>query len=143
MNMDEARKLSKRYNRQSLWLVGGLTAILLIVMRVWYMNQLLTPIVACALFFLFVCSLTAIVWRKVAIQSPDNLPTFYTAESGARFLLALLLMFVYYLADKSGIKTFIGVFAIYYFATLIHTSLYFSRISNRLDKQKTYDEKTE
>lgn len=141
--MDEARKLSKRYNRQSLWLVGGLTAILLIVMRVWYMNQLLTPIVACALFFLFVCSLTAIVWRKVAIQSPDNLPTFYTAESGARFLLALLLMFVYYLADKSGIKTFIGVFAIYYFATLIHTSLYFSRISNRLDKQKTYDEKTE
>ena len=143
MNMGDARKLSIRYNRQALWLVGGLTAILLIAMRVWYMNQLLPPVIVCALFSLIVCSVTAIVWRKVATQSPDSLPTFYTAESGARFLLALLLMLVYYLADKSGIKTFIGVFAIYYFATLIHTSLYFSRISNRLDKEKTYDKKTE
>lgn len=132
--MNNPRDISRRFSLYSLWIIGGLTLLLLLIARVWYQDQIIIPVVVSALFSLFVCGLIAYVWYLVAKKSPENLPTFYTAESGTRFLLALAMMFVYYFADKQGIKTFIWVFGAYYIVLLLFTSVYFSLIAKRSDK---------
>jgi len=50
------------------------------------------------------------------------------------FLLALAVMFVvwYVVEDAKTMKTFFIVFLIYYMTSMIHHSIFFSRMSNRL-----------
>ena len=73
----------------------------------------------------------AIAWRKVAAGSPDSMPTFFMAVSGLRFMVALVVMFVYFLlAGKTGkadMGTFILIFALFYVAVLLHHTLFFAR----------------
>ena len=133
--MSNLRNISRRFSLYSLWIVGGLTLVGLLVARVWYLDWLIVPVIVSALFSLLVCGTIAYVWFLVAKNSPENLPTFYTAESGTRFLLALGTMLAYYLVDKQGIKTFICVFLVYYFIMLLFTAIFFSVIAKRSDKQ--------
>ena len=71
--------------------------------------------------------------RRVAKKSPENLPTFYTAVSGFRLLMALGVMLVYYLINGGDtMLVFFLVFMVFYFASLIHHSVFFARVSNRL-----------
>lgn len=83
----------------------------------------------------------ATAWRKVATNNPDALPTMFMAVSGGRFMLALVVMFVYFLlVGKTGrgdIATFIVVFAVFYLATIIHHALFFTRKSKAMaDKEQ-------
>jgi hypothetical protein len=69
----------------------------------------------------------------LAEHQPDMLPTFFTAVSGFRFLLALIVLGVwYFVADRASMLTFFVVFLVFYMASLIHHSIFFSRVSNRL-----------
>ncbi|MCR5130884.1 MAG: hypothetical protein K6C10_05415 [Prevotella sp.] len=130
MNTD---KLSKRYIRQELLLTVALFLIGLLVMRVWYMNDMLWPLVVSAVFSLVASYVIGFLWRRIARTSPDSLPTFFTATSGFRMLAALAVMFVYYLiVGRESMLTFILVFLVFYFASLIHHSVFFSRVSNRM-----------
>lgn len=73
-----------------------------------------------------------LVWRRVAKQSPESLPTFFTAVSGFRMLLALAVMFVYYLvAGRDKMLPFFLVFMVFYLVSLAHHSIFFARVSNR------------
>ena len=73
------------------------------------------------------------VWYWVASHHRDFLTSFYTGASGFRFLLTLIVLAVYYLTtERSAMLTFIWVYAIYYLITLVHSSIFFSRVSNRL-----------
>ena len=72
------------------------------------------------------------LYISAAKNSPDSLPTFFTAVSGFRLLLALAVMFIYYLLDNNDtmLKFFI-VFMVFYVASLAHHTVFFSRVSNR------------
>jgi hypothetical protein len=60
------------------------------------------------------------------------LPTFFTALSGARLLLALAVMFVWYLTDANdSMLHFFLVFMAFYVVSLVHHSIFFARVSNR------------
>jgi len=125
-------KLSIAYIRQSLLLAVGLSLIGLLVMQVWFLN-LLTPILVSVGFSLLVSVAIALVWRRLAQRSPESLPTFFTAVSGFRLLLALAVMFVYYLVDThDSMLRFFLVFIAFYFAMLIHHSIFFARINNKM-----------
>jgi hypothetical protein len=78
-----------------------------------------------------VCFTIGLVWRYIAKNSPDNLPTFFTAVSGFRLLLALAVMFVYYLLNKETMLSFFIVFMVFYVASLAHHSFFFARVSNK------------
>lgn len=84
--------------------------------------------------YLLVVELLAIaVWRWIVKNHSDMLPSFFTALSGVRFLGALLMMLIWYLmVGSAGVMAFLVVFAVYYFVMLIHQSIFFSRVSNRL-----------
>ena len=124
-------KLSIAYIRTGLMVTVALALVGLMVMQVWYLD-LLTPIIVSVAFSLVTCVAIAQIWKRVALSSPDSLPTFFTAVSGFRLLLALAVMFVYYLVDnQDSMLRFFVVFIAFYFAMLIHHSIFFARINNR------------
>ena len=130
MTMD-IKKLSIAYIRTGLFVTAALALVALVVMRVRYLD-LLAPIIVSVGFSLVTCVAISQVWRRVAQCSPDSLPTFFTAVSGFRLLLALAVMFVYYLVDnQDSMLQFFLVFIAFYFAMLIHHSIFFARINNR------------
>ena len=127
----DVRKLSKDYLKQGLYLTVALTLLTFLVMRVWFLD-LLTAAIVSAVFTLAVCWTIGLVWRRVAKYSPDSLPTFFTAVSGFRMLLALAVMFVYYLVyGRSAMLLFFVVFIVFYFVSLAHHSIFFAKVSNR------------
>ena len=128
----DINKLSISYLRQELYLAIGLFLIALLVMRVWFIDGLLTPAIIAMVFTLVVSATIGMVWRRVAKRSPESLPTFFTAVSGFRMLLALAVMFVYYLVfGRSAMLLFFVVFMVFYFVSLAHHSIFFARVSNR------------
>ena len=128
----DINKLSISYLRQELYLAIGLFLIALLVMRVWFIDGLLTPAIIATVFTLVVSAAIGMVWRRVAKRSPESLPTFFTAVSGFRMLLALAVMFVYYLVyGRSAMLLFFVVFMVFYFVSLAHHSIFFARVSNR------------
>jgi F0F1-type ATP synthase assembly protein I len=130
--VNDIDKLSKRYARQELLLTAALFLITLLVMRVWYLDELLVPVIVSAAFTLVVSTALAVIWRRVATKSPDSLPTFFTAASAFRMLLALAVMFVYYLVNgRDAMLVFFLVFMAFYLVSLIHHSVFFARVSNR------------
>ena len=125
------KKLSFNYMRYGLMVTVALALIALLVMQVWYLD-LLTPVIVSVVFSLVTCAAIALIWQRVAQSSPDSLPTFFTAVSGFRLLLALAVLFVYYLIDnQDSMLRFFLVFIAFYFAMLIHHSVFFARINNR------------
>ena len=128
----DINKLSVSYLRQELYLSVGLFLIALLVMRVWFVDGLLTPVIIATVFTLVVSAVIALVWRRVAKRSPESLPTFFTAVSGFRLLMALAVMLVYYLVfGRSAMLLFFVVFIVFYFLSLAHHSIFFARVSNR------------
>ena len=124
-------KLSVAYMRYGVMVAVALALVGLMVMQIWFLD-LLTPIIVSVAFSLVTCVAIAQIWRRVAQNSPDSLPTFFTAVSGFRLLLALAVMFVYYLVDnQNSMLRFFMVFIVFYFGMLIHHSIFFARINNR------------
>ena len=125
------KKLSIAYMRYGVMVAVALALVGLMVMQIWFLD-LLTPIIVSVAFSLVTCVAIAQIWRRVAQNSPDSLPTFFTAVSGFRLLLALAVMFVYYLVDnQDSMLRFFMVFIVFYFGMLIHHSIFFARINNR------------
>ena len=129
--MDKIRKMSINYMRQGLYISAALFLLTLLVMQVWFLD-LLTPAIVSVSFTLLVCITIGVVWNYVAKNSPDSLPSFFTAVSGFRLLLALAVMFVYYLLDSNDtMLRFFIVFMVFYVASLAHHTVFFARVSNR------------
>jgi len=129
--MQNIDRLSFSYIRQELLLAVGLFLITLLVMRVWYLD-LLAPAVVSVAFTLVLGLVVGLIWRRVAKGSPESLPTFFTAVSGFRLLLALAVMFVYYLVvGRDMMLPFFLVFMAFYVVSLAHHSIFFAKVSNR------------
>ena len=123
---------SRNYILQSIVLCCILTICGFVAMKVWSLD-LWTPIIVSLCFILVVDIASALVFRWVATKHSDMLPTFITGVSGFRFLAALVVMAVWYvLSDRTSMMQFIMVFLVYYMTSLIHHSIFFSRVSSRL-----------
>ena len=122
---------SRNYIVQSIVLCCILTICGFVAMKMWSLD-LWTPIIVSLCFILVVDIASALVFRWVATKHSDMLPTFITGVSGFRFLAALVVMAVWYvLSDRTSMMQFIMVFLVYYMASLIHHSIFFSRVSSR------------
>ena len=121
-------KHSRRYIVQAAGLIAALSAAVWGLGLVLGADGIVTPLVVseCA---------DALIWRRVAGTSPESLPSFYTAVSGFRMLLALAVMFVYWLVEgQESMKMFFFVFAAYYIMLLAHHSIFFAGVSGSIDK---------
>lgn len=124
---------TKKYIVQCIILVFVLNLLGHLVMRFWAFD-IVVPMAVSMIFVLVVEIASVLIWRWVALKHKDMLPSFFTGVSGFRFLLALAVMFVvwYVVEDAKTMKTFFIVFLIYYMTSMIHHSIFFSRMSNRL-----------
>lgn len=124
---------TKKYIVQCIILVFVLNLLGHLVMRFWAFD-IVVPMAVSMIFVLVLEIASVLIWRWVALKHKDMLPSFFTGVSGFRFLLALAVMFVvwYVVEDAKTMKTFFIVFLIYYMTSMIHHSIFFSKMSNRL-----------
>ena len=127
----DINKQCKKYILQTIFIFAVMNSIVIIVQKMWGLDLLAEMIVSSS--FLLVTGVAiALIWRWVASSHKESLPTFFTAVSGFRLLLALGVMFGWYLADKNDtMLQFFMVFMAYYVVSLVHHSFFFARLSNR------------
>jgi hypothetical protein len=127
----DINKQCKKYILQTIFIFAVMNSIVIIVQKMWGLDLLAEMIVSSS-FLLVTGVVIALIWRWVASSHKESLPTFFTAVSGFRLLLALGVMFVWYLADKNDtMLQFFMVFMAYYVVSLVHHSFFFARLSNR------------
>ena len=128
----DIKKQSTNYIVQGICMVTLLNLCCSLVAKFWGYD-LLVPQIVSTIYILILEVTESLLWRWVALNHRDMLPTFYTAVSGFRFLSALLVMLICYLAvGKENIMTYIMVFLLFYMLSLIHHSIFFAKVSNRL-----------
>lgn len=123
----ETAKRAKNYIAQSLMLCVILVAVGIVVERMTGLNDLFTPFIVSTIYSLVFDVAEITVWTRVAKKSAEALTTFFMAVSGARFLLALAVMLVYYLvAGRAAMPQFLAVFLAYYVVMLAHHVAFFA-----------------
>lgn len=131
LKINNVRKLCQRYIVQSVAIIFVLAIIVLAVSCLGAVENLVSPLVVSVIFSLVINLADGLIWRRLAEYNSDFLPTFYTAVSGFRMLLALATLFGCYLAvGRDAMLEYCIVFMGYYFVLLIHHSLFFSKVSN-------------
>lgn len=127
----DINKLCKSYIIQVIFLFVVMNGLVIIVGKVFSLD-LLTEMIVSSCFLLLTGIAIALIWRWVALNHRDSLPTYFTAVSGFRLLLSLAVMFVYYLTDsRDSMLQFFLVFMAYYVVSLVHHTFFFARVSNR------------
>ena len=136
MTLETNRQLaSKRYIRQAVQIVFALFLLELLAFQLVGSDLLLTPILVSVGFALFVELGDALSWKRLESKGDETKATFFMAVSGFRFLLALLVLFIYYLnTDRGGMFTFLLLIAPFYLAVLAHHSVFFSHLRNNNSK---------
>lgn len=118
----------RKFLLQGVMLILGLSLGIYAAVRIFSLTALMVPLLVSMMFAIIVATADAFVWRRVAKGSPESLPTFFMAVSGIRMLLALAVMFVYYLAaGRQSMLTFFLVFIAYYVMLLVHHSVFFAK----------------
>ncbi len=127
-------KICRKYIIQLLSIVVLLTVASFLVMHWMHVQNLLMPTCVSAVFTLVSGLAEILLWKRIAGRHAEGLPTFFTAVSGCRMLLGLFtLLICYVIAGKAMIVRYCAVFLCFYFISLIHSSLYFSRLFNAHD----------
>ena len=123
---------SKRYIQQTVQIVFALFLLELLILQMLGAGLLLTPVLVSMCFALIVELSDAFIWKRLENKTEETKATFFMAVSGFRFLLALLMLFVYYfMSDRAGMIAFILLFAPYYLAVLVHHSIFFSHLRSK------------
>ena len=117
MTLETNRQLaSKRYIRQAVQIVFALFLLELLAFQLVELGD-------------------ALSWKRLESKGDETKATFFMAVSGFRFLLALLVLFIYYLnTDRGGMFAFLLLFAPFYLAVLAHHSVFFSHLRNNKSK---------
>jgi len=114
-----------------------------IVMNVWLLDRILTPLIVSVIFSVLVENIDILIWKRVARRSPESLPTFFMGVSGFRMLLGVIVIFIYYLiAEQETMLSFFLVFVIFYVTLLIHHTLFFVRINKNFTVKPVNDKKS-
>jgi hypothetical protein len=138
--MADINKLTWYYRKESTLLITGLMLIAFIVMNVWLLDGILTPLIISVIFSVLVENLDILIWKRVVRRSPESLPTFFMGVSGFRMLLGVIVMFIYYLiAEQETMLSFFVVFVIFYVTLLIHHTLFFVRINKNFTVKPVND----
>lgn len=141
--MADINKLTWYYRKESTLLITGLMLIAFIVMNVWLLDGILTPLIISVIFSVLVENLDILIWKRVVRRSPESLPTFFMGVSGFRMLLGVIVMFIYYLiAEQETMLSFFVVFLIFYVTLLIHHTLFFVRINKKNTVKAINDKKS-
>lgn len=104
-------------------------------------TEITAPLVVALVFALTVEVTDIMLWKWVARCHRDSLPTFFTAVSGFRLLLAVFTMVgCWAVVGREAMAPYCLVFMVFYLVVVAHHSLFFVRVSN--SKVKSNDDTT-
>lgn len=127
----EIARLSKRFVAQSALAVVLLSMAVVSLSMFAHVSGLARPLVVSAVFALAVELADVAIWSRVAEGGGKMLPTFFSAVSGFRMLLALAVLVGCYIAvGRDAMAEYCLVFMVFYLWVIIHHSMFFSRVSN-------------
>jgi hypothetical protein len=120
----------KAYHKESLWLLAGVTLLVLLVMSIKKDLSPLDSLLTCVI-LTFVCNVAYIEsWRATAKVAWKKLTMFYLAASAVRLfvMLAALLIGCLILKAKAVILIYVVILSVYYILMLIFDSFFFTRV---------------
>ena len=79
-------KLTKRYSIQTLFAVAVMSLVVILIKTFAHVDTLVYPLVVSVVFTLVIEFADVIIWKFLAKNSVDTLPTFFSAVSGFRLL---------------------------------------------------------
>ena len=129
--------VAHKYIKQSILLIAGLFLLSLLYIQLYGdVQTMVAPLAVTVVFQLIACVCYGSLWKRIAANSPDSLPTLYMSASGLRILAGAItvLLFCFLASDKSVIRFFIIIFLIYYFIILIYDTAFFVRVERNLKK---------
>ena len=129
--MADINKLTWHYRKESTLLITSLMLIAFIVMNVWLLDRILTPLIVSVIFSVLVENIDILIWKRVARRSPESLPTFFMGVSGFRMLLGVIVIFIYYLVAEQETMLYVTL--------LIHHTLFFVRINKNFTVKPVND----
>ena len=142
MDIKQIDKTSKRYIKQSLWIVAAITFATSIAISVNWLNVSLTKALAIIALYTVIINLTyGYTWKHIAKSAPTAIGRFYLAASSARLITSAIVIISFCLInqnDREGIRSFILLFIAYYLVMLIFDSIFFAHIekNNNLKTEK-------
>lgn len=137
MEKEFIQQTARRYKKYTLWLVAGLSLIILFACRVSkscddMIAQVVNPLAISTIFSLIASEAYGAAWQAIAKSSPANLAKFYLAASAMKMMGAAIVFLVYVLvSSKTYILGFTLIFALYYVMLLVFDCLYFSRVEKK------------
>lgn len=96
-----------------------------------HVDGLVPPLVVSAVFALVVELADIFLWKRIAEANQAMLPTFFSAVSGFRMLLALFTLVGCYIAvGRDAMLEYCLVFMAFYLWMIAHHSVFFSHVTN-------------
>ena len=138
MRLQQIRQAGVRYKQISLWLIAGLSLVILFACRVSascdnIIAQVVNPLVVSAIFSLVSSTAYGEAWAAVSKSSPANLTKFYLAASALKMMAGVLVFLVYVLVcAKQNILGFAVIFLLFYVVLLVFDCIYFSRLEKKV-----------
>lgn len=132
--MELISRIAKLYYKISLWVIFGLTVIILLVMQYFQETKLVSALTVSALFSLVSGIAYIQSWKSVARRSPKSLGKFYIAASALRMFAAIVVVVVAMLlmrGDKQSLIGFTVMFAGFYLVMLALDCIYFTKIEKK------------
>lgn len=87
MDSQQIIKISRQYNKCSLWVVAAAALIMLLGISICDAQQLVNPVLISVIYALVTNWAYGLSWKAVANSSPNTLSKFYLAASAIRMLL--------------------------------------------------------
>ena len=137
MEKELIRQIARRYKKYTLWMIVGLSLIILFACRVSkscddIIVQVVNPLAISAIFSLIASAAYGEAWQAIAKSSPANLAKFYLAASALKMMAAAVVFLIYVLVSaKTNVLGFTLIFALYYVVLLVFDCLYFSRVEKK------------
>lgn len=129
--MEQINRIAKRYYKVSLWLIFGLTVVILLVMQYLQATKLVNALVISALFSLVSSVVYIQSWKAVALHSSNALGRFYLVASALRMLTAVIVALIAILllrGDKTALLGFVAIFVGFYLVMLTFDCIYFAQV---------------
>ncbi len=124
-------KLTKRYSIQTLFAVAVMSLVVILIKTFAHVDTLVYPLVVSVVFTLVIEFADVIIWKFLAKNSVDTLPTFFSAVSGFRMLLAIATLIGCYISvGRDAMLEYCLVFLVFYLWVIVHHSVFFSHVSN-------------
>lgn len=129
MDSQQIIKISRLYNKCSLWVVAATALIMLLGISICDAQQLVTPVLISVIYALVTNLAYGLSWKAVANSSPNTLSKFYLSASAIRMMAAVLVAVVFCVMNdnREAIINFVIVFSAFYVVMLVFDGVFFAR----------------